>query len=95
VQGLGHQADLRFTKRFFLDIMTGDAGDALVGGMTPVIIEMLWVFPAPLGPSNPKISPSSTEKLMPLTAVKSPYFLTSSWTSRIGGIRFSSFMKSE
>src|SRR5213079_383620 len=32
-------------------------------------------LPAPLGPSRPKISPSSTAKLMPSTAVKSPNFL--------------------
>src|SRR4051812_12342472 len=38
-------------------------------------------LPAPLGPSRPKISPSSTAKLIPLTAVKSPNFLTMFWTS--------------
>ena len=33
-------------------------------------------LPAPFGPSRPKISPASTRKLMPFTAVKSPNFLT-------------------
>ena len=33
-------------------------------------------LPAPFGPSNPKISPSSTAKLIPLTAVNSPKRLT-------------------
>jgi hypothetical protein len=33
-------------------------------------------LPAPFGPRSPKISPSWTAKLMPLTAVNSPNFLT-------------------
>src|SRR3989304_5869806 len=57
-----------------------------VGSITPVSIEIVWVLPAPLGPSRPKTSPSSTEKLMPLTASKSPYFLTSTPSSRIAGM---------
>src|SRR5436309_3345818 len=34
------------------------------------------VFPAPLGPSRPKVSPSCTSRSTPLRAVTSPYFLT-------------------
>ena len=48
-----------------------------VGGMMPVSMEIDWVLPAPLGPRRPNTSPSSTAKLIPLTASKSPYFLTS------------------
>ena len=44
----------------------------LVGGRKPVIMRMVVVLPAPLGPSIPTISPSLTEKEMPSTAVKSP-----------------------
>jgi hypothetical protein len=47
-----------------------------VGGSSVTIIRMSVDLPAPFGPSNPKISPLSTEKLIPLTAVKSPNFLT-------------------
>ena len=42
----------------------------LVGGSSVVIIRISVDLPAPFGPSRPKISPSSTAKLMPLTAVK-------------------------
>ena len=48
----------------------------LVGGKRPVIIEMDWVFPAPLGPNRPKISPWLTRNEMPRTASKSPYFFS-------------------
>jgi len=37
---------------------------------------MVVVFPAPLGPRNPKKSPASTRSDMPSTAVKLPYRLT-------------------
>ena len=57
-----------------------------VGVTTPVSMEMVWVLPAPFGPSRPNTSPSSTLKLIPLTASKSPYFLTRFSTSRIAGI---------
>jgi len=43
---------------------------------TQWIILTVEVFPPPLGPRNPKHSPSGISKEMPLTAVKSPYFLT-------------------
>ena len=52
-----------------------------VGGSSVASIRISVDLPAPLGPSRPKISPSSTAKLMPLTAVKSPNFLTMFWTS--------------
>src|SRR5690348_656474 len=41
-------------------------------GSRPVSILMTVVFPLPLGPRNPKISPFSTRKLTSLTAVKLP-----------------------
>ena len=41
-------------------------------GETAVSMRMVDVFPAPFGPSSPKHSPASTEKLTPFTAVKSP-----------------------
>src|SRR5581483_4317260 len=37
------------------------------------IISRVVVFPAPFGPSMPKISPFSTSKLIPSTALRSPY----------------------
>ena len=52
-----------------------------VGGSSVTIIRISVDLPAPFGPSRPKISPSSTAKLIPLTAVKSPNFLTMFWTS--------------
>src|SRR5512137_1631349 len=58
-----------------------------VGSITLVSIEMVCVLPAPLGPSKPKTSPSSTVKLSPFTASKSPYFFTRLSTSRMGVMR--------
>src|SRR5579864_7631557 len=52
-----------------------------VGAMSVVSIRMSVDFPAPFGPSRPKTSPSSTSKVTPLTAVKSPKRLTRSRTS--------------
>ena len=46
-----------------------------VGGSSVTSMRISVDFPAPFGPSRPKISPSSTLKLMPFTAVKSPNFL--------------------
>src|SRR5690242_17654165 len=43
-----------------------------LSGSKPVSILMTVVFPLPLGPRNPKISPFSTRKLTSLTAVKLP-----------------------
>ena len=42
------------------------------GGIRVVNMRMRVDLPAPFGPSNPKISPRSTVKLIPSTAVKSP-----------------------
>src|ERR1700735_919382 len=43
-----------------------------VGGVSVVIMRISVVFPAPLGPSEPKISCCATLKLMSLTAKSSP-----------------------
>ncbi len=43
-----------------------------VGTSSVVSMRMSVDLPAPLGPSRPKISPSSTVNEMPSTAVKSP-----------------------
>src|SRR5713101_6162711 len=50
-------------------------------GSSVVIMRISVLLPAPLGPSNPKISPSFTVKETSFTAVKSPYFLTMCSTS--------------
>src|SRR5687768_16452152 len=39
-----------------------------VGGMKPVIMRMVVLLPAPLGPRKPNTSPLSTEKETPFTA---------------------------
>src|SRR5262245_4675003 len=52
-----------------------------VGGRRVVSIRISVDLPAPFGPSKPKISPSSTVKLSPLTAWKSPNDLTMFRTS--------------
>src|SRR5258708_160223 len=46
--------------------------EPLLSGKRPVSILMTVVFPLPLGPRKPKISPFSTRKLTSLTAVKLP-----------------------
>src|ERR1700738_1951210 len=46
--------------------------DPSLSGSKPVSILMTVVFPLPLGPKKPKISPFSTRKLTPATATKSP-----------------------
>ena len=43
-----------------------------VGGVSVVIMRISVVFPAPFGPSRPKISPVCTVKLTSFTATKSP-----------------------
>src|SRR5262245_54730376 len=48
------------------------------------MISSVVVLPAPLGPSNPKISPSYTSKLTPFTAVSVSYCLTKSLTEMMG-----------
>src|SRR5450631_3447233 len=47
-------------------------------GMTrPTMLRIRVLLPAPLGPSNPRHSPSFNSNVTPLTAVKSPKRLTS------------------
>src|SRR3989442_6986106 len=46
--------------------------DPAMSGKRPVSIVVTVVFPLPLGPKKPKISPFSTRKLTSLTAVKLP-----------------------
>src|ERR1700674_96950 len=46
--------------------------EPLLSGKRPVSILMTVVFPLPLGPRKPKISPFSTRKLTSLTAMKLP-----------------------
>src|SRR5207245_3868174 len=53
----------------------------LVGLSRPAIMRMVVVLPAPLGPRKPWISPGSTERLTPSTAVKEPYDLTTDATA--------------
>src|ERR1039458_1522729 len=57
-----------------------------VGRLRPSIISNVVVFPAPLGPSTPKVSPCSTEKEMSSTAVRLPYFLVRFATSMLAGM---------
>ncbi len=45
--------------------------EPLVGGRTPVMVRMVVVLPAPLGPRKPTISPFSTLKLTSWTALRS------------------------
>src|SRR5689334_6994875 len=52
-----------------------------VGLSSPAIMRMVVVLPAPLGPRKPWISPGSTERLTPSTAVNDPYLLTSASTA--------------
>src|SRR5262245_18777317 len=44
----------------------------------------LVVFPAPLGPKSPTISPKSTEKVTPSTTFRLPDVLARPSTSRMG-----------
>src|SRR5262245_6330222 len=60
-----------------------------VGGSSVVIMRISVDFPAPFGPSRPKISPVSTENVTWLTAVKSPKVLTMSRTSMAGILKLS------
>src|SRR5712691_11445975 len=60
-----------------------------VGLSSPAIMRMVVVLPAPLGPRKPWVSPGSTARLTPSTAVKDPYVLTSASTAIMpsGGLR--------
>src|SRR5260221_11189807 len=48
----------------------------LEGLSSPAMMRMVVVLPAPFGPRNPWISPGSTERLTPFTAVEEPDVLT-------------------
>src|SRR5258708_17795244 len=53
----------------------------LVGLSSRAMMRMVVVLPAPFGPRKPWISPGSTERLTPSTAVKEPYVLTRASTA--------------
>jgi hypothetical protein len=65
-----------------------------VGWETAEIMRIVLVFPAPLGPRKPNVSPRLMVKLTPLTASKSPKRLTSSCASRIGSLIMAYFIGS-
>src|SRR5690348_1265716 len=52
----------------------------LDGAMIPARHRKVVVFPAPFGPTSPRISPAPTWKLTPRTAAKSPYSFVSAST---------------
>jgi hypothetical protein len=60
-----------------------------VGGISVVSMRMRVDFPAPLGPSKPKISPSCTAKLKLSTAQNAPKHFLISRTSTAGTSLFS------
>ena len=51
-----------------------------VAGVSPTMIRMVVVFPAPLGPRKPVTRPGRAVKLTSSTAAKPPYFLLSDST---------------
>src|SRR5260221_14563747 len=53
----------------------------LEGLRSPAMMRMVVVLPAPFGPRNPWISPGSTERLTPFTAVEEPYVFTQASTA--------------
>ena len=57
-----------------------------LGRVMPLIRLNSVVLPAPLGPSNPKISPSRTARLTPSTATSPPKRQLSAWISSSGGL---------
>src|SRR5439155_18207764 len=57
-----------------------------VAGMKPVMIRMVVVFPAPLGPRKPRICPSAAVNETSRIAARSPYRLLRFATSIIGSI---------
>ena len=75
--------DLRTSDGFFvtskpLTIAVPEVTFRIVHNM-----DMVVLLPAPFGPSSPKISPLSTLKLMPSTAVKLPNFFVKFFVSMI------------
>src|SRR5215467_3580447 len=57
-----------------------------LSGRRPVNILMTVVFPLPLGPKKPKISPLATSKLTPFTAVNLPKLRTSPRARMAGSV---------
>src|SRR6185295_4727876 len=55
-----------------------------VGVTTPSSIWIVVVFPAPFGPSKPRISPGLMSNEISLTAMDSPNRFTRCWTRRTG-----------
>ena len=51
-----------------------------------MIIRMVVVFPAPLGPSSPKATPWGTRKERSSTAGKRPKILLTFWSSIAGSM---------
>ena len=72
----------RLTRR----IVSGDAQPPRVGARTVVSILIVVVFPAPLGPRKPKMTPASTANEMWSTAVKPSKRLTRSRASMIAAV---------
>ena len=68
------------TRRF----APATCSEPLVAGNNPHSIRNVVVFPAPLGPSRPKISPRRTSNEVLATAVKSPKRRTRSRTTMTG-----------
>src|SRR5580704_2301736 len=56
----------------------------LSGGSTPASMRIVVVFPAPSGPTRPKISPECTSKLRSCTARTGPKLFPSATTSMAG-----------
>src|SRR5213596_1252868 len=60
-----------------------------VGARSPIIIRMVVVLPAPLGPMKPNTRPCSIVKSRPATATVGPYSLrnptSESWRALLGG----------
>src|SRR3712207_7877506 len=57
-----------------------------VAGTRPVIIRIVVVLPAPLGPRKPVTVPGSSSNETASTTVRSPYFLVSPLTVIIAGL---------
>src|SRR5262249_19244887 len=64
-----------------------------VGRASPTRILMVVVFPAPLGPMNPRIWPRSTARDRPSSATNPPYFFVSPFvtTTCLPGLIFAPF----
>ena len=70
----------QYRKRYCIEKQSNREIWTPVGDSRPGMHPMVVDFPAPFGPSRPKILPASTLKLMPSTAASSPYILRRLWT---------------